>query len=425
MRIRFNDYQKSDEMSDVKETFNNDNFYLNGIGVEKDEDKAFNYAIPYNNPPARTQLMSGLASDKIYYFGGYGNTESTLNDIFYIYLTQPFYNFYPKYQLVGLLDFRGGASAASDANNIYVFGGFSDSGTPKDELYIIHTDSLQENPIPNYVQETNSTPFQRKWHTSVIDNKKLYVWGGVRLTGLTESLGDGIMYIYDITQSVWTSNPTPNQPIGRLLHTATLLPDGRIIMIGGLFSSDVRQLDVYDTKTNQWTNITATKNDVIPPIVGHTATLLPDNQSILICGGSNQSEYSGLASLNASNYVWTVISPNGTNGTSPTSFFGGHVATLYANVIIFAFGGHPNNSLHPFNYVGTNNTVKILNISNDQYRWVDSFTPIPVAKQNAQASDIKIIIIIVPIIGVIVFIVILVLLLYFIHHKHPFVIIID
>ncbi|CAG8616604.1 6921_t:CDS:2, partial [Gigaspora rosea] len=243
-------------------------------------------------------------------------------------------------------------------------------GTPKDELYIIHRDSLPENPIPNYVQDTNSTPSPRKWHTSVIYNKKLYVWGGLRsLSGIpNQSLGDGTMYIYDITQSVWTSNPTPDQPIGRQLHTATLLPDGRIIMIGGSFSSDVGQLDVYDTKTNQWTNITATKNDVIPPIVGHTATLLPDNQSILICGGSNQSAYSGLAVLNASNYVWTVISPNGTNGTSPTSLFGGHLATLYANVIIFAFGGYPNNIqfYYPFdNYIGTNNTVKILNISND------------------------------------------------------------
>ncbi|CAG8808664.1 28252_t:CDS:1, partial [Dentiscutata erythropus] len=55
-------------------------------------------------------------------------------------------------------------------------------------------------------------------------------------------------------------------------------------------------------------------------------------------------------------------------------------------------------------YYPTENTIKILNISNVQYRWVDTFTPLPVAKQNAQTSDINIIIIIVSIIGVIVFI---------------------
>ncbi|CAG8542580.1 928_t:CDS:2, partial [Dentiscutata erythropus] len=90
---------------------------------------------------------------------------------------------------------------------------------------------------------------------------------------------------------------------------------------------------------------TAAKNDAIPPISFHTATLLPDNQSILICGSSNQSAYSGLAVLNATNYVWTVIIPNGTNGTSeksPFSLLGGHVATLYHDVIIFAFGGNSN-----------------------------------------------------------------------------------
>ncbi|CAG8826333.1 4543_t:CDS:2, partial [Dentiscutata erythropus] len=112
--------------------------------------------------------------------------------------------------------------------------------------------------------------------------------------------GDGTMYIYDIKQSAWTSKPTPNQPtFGRQLHTATLLPDGWIIMIDGFFSSDIEQLNVYDTKTNQWTNIVwvATKNGVISPISFHSATLLPNNQSILIYGGVNQTgyQYSGLA----------------------------------------------------------------------------------------------------------------------------------
>ncbi|CAG8813581.1 5576_t:CDS:2, partial [Dentiscutata erythropus] len=81
-----------------------------------------------------------------------------------------------------------------------------------------------------------------------------------------------------------TLKPTPNQPtFGRQLHTATLLPDERIIMIGRFFSSDVGQV--------------ATKNGVIPPISFHSATLLSNNQSILIYGGVNQTgyQYSGLA----------------------------------------------------------------------------------------------------------------------------------
>ncbi|CAG8494530.1 32932_t:CDS:2, partial [Racocetra persica] len=319
---------------------------------------------PYS-PAGRTELMSELVSDKVYYFGGYG-INGAMNEFFYIDLTQPFYSFSPTYQFIKYLDFRGGASAISDANNIYVFGGYGSSGSPIRELYIIQQ-LFSADPVINYIQDTSSTPPMRKWHTSVIDhtNKKMYVWGGVKSlhSGPDITQGDGTMYIYDIEKSIWTSNPTPNQPIGRQLHTATFLPDGRIIMIGGAFSSDVGQLDVYDTKTNQWSNIVATTNNgVIPPIIFHSATLLPDNQSIIIYGGSNQTGYSGLAVLNLSSYVWTIISPI---GRTPPLVSSGHKATLYFDVIIFAFGEFPfNNSRYLID-----NTVRILNISNGQYRW--------------------------------------------------------
>ncbi|CAG8496351.1 13966_t:CDS:2, partial [Dentiscutata heterogama] len=297
-------------------------------------------------PAPRTEFMSDIISDKVYYYGGFG-ANGAMNDFFYIDLTQPFYSFSPPYQFIKYLDYRGGASANSDANNIYLFGGYGiSSDPPPGELYIIQ--SLSTDPVINYIQDTNSTPSSRKWHTSVVDhkNKKIPI--------ITQS--DGAMYIYDIEQSVWTSNPTPNQPIGRQFHTATLLPDGRIIMIGGAFSSDVGQ--------------TATKYGFIPPIGSHSATLLPDNQNIIIYGGSNQTEYSGLAVLNSVSYVWTVISPN---GSAPSLLSSGHKATLYFDVIIFAFGEYSfNNSRYLMD-----TTVRILNISNGQYRWVDSFTPPP------------------------------------------------
>ncbi|CAG8516759.1 387_t:CDS:2, partial [Dentiscutata erythropus] len=190
------------------------------------------------------------------------------------------------------------------------------------------------------------------------------------------------MYIYDIEQSAWTSNSTSNQPIfGHQRHTATLLPDGRIIMIGGAFSSDVGQV--------------ATKNRFIPPINFHSATLLLDNQSILIYGGVNQTEYqySGLAVLNSVSYVWTVISPTG----SALSFLSiGHKATLYFDVIIFAFVKSIINNSH--------------SLMDTTYRWVDSFTPPPtLLNPDVQTSNTNLIIFVF-IIGGIVCIVILVLL---------------
>ncbi|CAG8807487.1 18976_t:CDS:2, partial [Dentiscutata erythropus] len=106
---------------------------------------------------------------------------------------------------------------------------------------------------------------------------------------------------------------------------------------------------------------------------------------ILIYGGVNQTgyQYSGLAVLNILNYVWTVIS---STGSASSLFSSGHKATLYFDIIIFAFGEFPfNNSRYLMD-----TTVRILNISNGQYRWVNSFSPppTPLSTQN-QSMNIQ------------------------------------
>ncbi|CAG8555498.1 13192_t:CDS:2 [Cetraspora pellucida] len=342
------------------------------------------------NPVGRTEFMSELVSDKIYYYGGYKNESGRFNDFFYIDLTRQFSDSSPSYQFIKNLDARCGASTVSYMNIIYVFGGGID--VPDTNLILIQP--LSADPVITYVQDTISTPSSRKWHTSVIDNmnKKMYVWGGVGAGMSYKNRSfiqvDGNMYIFDIAQSVWTSNPTSNKPNGRYLHTATLIPDGRIIMIGGALSSDVGQLDVYDTKTNQWTNITATKNGYIPSIIHHSANLLPDNQ---------------------------IISPT---GNAPSIMSSGHKATLYIDVIIFAFGEYdPNNTRYLMSPA-----IRILNISNGQYRWIDSYIPHSIANQTqnpstqtSQTSNSNIIIIIGIVIGGIIGLGILVLLGYIIY----------
>ncbi|CAG8774197.1 27847_t:CDS:1, partial [Dentiscutata erythropus] len=111
-------------------------------------------------PPPRTELMSDIISDKVYYYSGFG-AIGTMNYFFYIDLTQPFYSFSPPYQYIKYLDYRGGASANSDTNNIYLFSGYGNSDDPPPgELYIIQ--SLSTDPVINYIQDTNSTPSSRK-----------------------------------------------------------------------------------------------------------------------------------------------------------------------------------------------------------------------------------------------------------------------
>lgn len=69
----------------------------------------------------------------------------------------------------------------------------------------------------------------------------------------------------------------------RASHSATVLPDGKVIIIGGLNSpqSFLSDAEIFNPETNQFSLLSGKMNT---PRAGHTATLLPDGK-ILIVGG--------------------------------------------------------------------------------------------------------------------------------------------
>ncbi len=75
----------------------------------------------------------------------------------------------------------------------------------------------------------------------------------------------------------------PAMSVGRVSHTATLLPDGRVLVVGGYPGEGqppTASMELYDPGTDEFTDA----GDLQQARADHTATLLPDGR-VLVAGG--------------------------------------------------------------------------------------------------------------------------------------------
>jgi subtilase family serine protease/N-acetylneuraminic acid mutarotase len=120
--------------------------------------------------------------------------------------------------------------------------------------------------------------------TRLLDGRVLVAGGGNEPT-TNSFLATNIAEIYDPKTGKWSLAGSLKEKRG--YHTATLLPDGKVLAVGGyevLSDTGVfegkKTAEIYDPATNAWI-LTASMS---VPRVGHAATLL-SNSKVLIAGG--------------------------------------------------------------------------------------------------------------------------------------------
>jgi hypothetical protein len=115
----------------------------------------------------------------------------------------------------------------------------------------------------------------------------------------------------------------------RMGHSATLLPDGKVLVAGGSNGSDwAASAELYDPSTGTW----SATGSMVTPRMGHTATLLADGK-VLVAGGSNNPDVLAAAELyDPGTGAWTATGSLGTERYT-------HSATLLHDGRVLVAGG--------------------------------------------------------------------------------------
>jgi hypothetical protein len=173
---------------------------------------------------------------------------------------------------------------------------------------------------------TGSMSTVRMNHTATLlpNGTVLVVGGGPGVLSSTNSAE-----IYNAASGAWT--PTGSLTSARTDHTATLLPGGKVLVTGGYGGAALSSCEIYDPSTGVW----AVTGSMSTTRWLHTATLLP-NGTVLVVGGSGAAnDTTDLASAEIFNPATGTWSPAGNMSTPRYR----HTATLLPNGTVLVAGG--------------------------------------------------------------------------------------
>ncbi|HEY1790613.1 MAG TPA: kelch repeat-containing protein [Verrucomicrobiae bacterium] len=163
---------------------------------------------------------------------------------------------------------------------------------------------------------------------TLLQNGQVLIAGG--FTNLQTFGVSSNCFLYNPVTQIWSQ--TGNLETPRALNTATLLPDGRVLVAGGIDgANELDSVELYNPATGKWTWGPYSMREYRQ---GHTATLLP-NGKVLIAGGLNQDGSLSLSDAELFDPNTGTLTPTGSMN-SDRAF---HTATLLPNGMVLVTGG--------------------------------------------------------------------------------------
>jgi N-acetylneuraminic acid mutarotase len=189
------------------------------------------------------------------------------------------------------------------------------------------------NPATNTWSQTGSMAMARSHHTATLlpDGKVLVAGGEDTAHCWPCSLQSA--EIYNPCTGLWTPTGSLNQ--ARAAHTANLLLDGRVLVVGGVVqapgvSSSLDTAELYDPGTGVWTS---TVNNLLNPRDSFTSVRLIDG-TVLVAGGLKRGEgaLNGAELYDPATGLWASV-----ESLNQARYY--HTTTLLSDGTVLVAGG--------------------------------------------------------------------------------------
>ncbi|MFE5806234.1 Kelch repeat-containing protein [Streptomyces sp. NPDC056491] len=178
----------------------------------------------------------------------------------------------------------------------------------------------------------------RRLHTATrLADGRVLVTGGLGQGPAATAAGLVSCEVYDPASGLWS--PTGELREARFSHSATLLPDGRVLIAGGAgvrspqSHRTLRSAELYDPATRQWT----AARPMTDARFGHPAVRLDDGR-VLVAGGVltvGRGSYTALGYCEVYDPATGTWTPTGSLATVRKS----HQATLLSDGAVLVTGG--------------------------------------------------------------------------------------
>jgi hypothetical protein len=203
-----------------------------------------------------------------------------------------------KFTTGGLLNIARSDFTATPLQNgtVLIAGGINSAGVVEKSVEIYDM-------VNNKWVRTGDMKSARRGHAAtLLSDGRVLITGGYDGSAASTALNKA--ETYDPATGVWTATKTTLLE-ARRWHTSTLLPSGKVLIAGGAVSSGNGTVaEIYDPSLTAATSFTAAGNMKVAR-QGHSATLLP-NGKVLIVGRSNNERGTLDVSTNSTpNFVYS------------------------------------------------------------------------------------------------------------------------